>query len=109
MVKGMGIVILTIPKSGFIMVLYPCYHMPGNPQDTLGLPALKYYGRMRSVRTETLAWINLVNEKGARVRASTIPLYHEKELLDYISVNVMTPTIDSYPIPPHIRSIQAPS
>ena len=71
--------------------------MPGNPQDTLGLPALKYYGRMRSIRTETLAWINLVNEKGARVRASTIPLYHEKELLDYILVDVMTPTIGSYP------------
>ena len=38
--------------------------MPDNPQNTLGLPSLKYYGDMRSVRLEALAWIRLVNNHG---------------------------------------------
>ena len=104
-VKGMGIVIITIHKSGTILVLYPCYHMPGNPQDTIGLPALKYYGRMRSVCVETLSWVNLVTEKGDRICTPTIPYYQEKELLDYILIDIKTPTVESYTIPPTINII----
>ena len=36
--------------------------MLDNPQDTLGLPALKYYGEMRSVRLEVLSWIRMVTK-----------------------------------------------
>ena len=107
-VKGMGIVLISINKSGFILVLYPCYHMPDNPQDTLGLPALKYYGRMRSVRIETLSWLKIVTEKGDSIRTSTIPHYRKKELLDYIMVDIQSPTISSYTIPPVVKSITSP-
>ena len=46
-VKGMGVVLIKLQQYNTTLVLYPCYHMPDNPQDTLGLPALKYYGEMR--------------------------------------------------------------
>ena len=65
-VEGMGIVLARMKDCQDILVLYPCYHMPDNPQSTLGLPALKYYGEMRSVRTETLSWIRLVNKNGVK-------------------------------------------
>ena len=52
-VRGMGIVLVRMKYCKDILVLYTCYHMPENPQSTLGLPTIKYYGEMRSVRTET--------------------------------------------------------
>ena len=56
-VEGMGIVPIRIPKYNMIYLLYPCYHMPTNPQNILGLTLLKFYGKMRSVRPEALSWL----------------------------------------------------
>ena len=39
---GMGIVPIIFPESNHLYLLYPSYHMPDIPQDTLGVPALKY-------------------------------------------------------------------
>ena len=71
-VKGMGVVLAQLKGSNMIITLYPAYHMPENPQHTLGLPALKYYNDMRSVRTETLGWIRLVDQDGREVMQETI-------------------------------------
>ena len=82
--------------------------MPNNPQDTLGLPALKFYGRMRSVRLEALSWLKLVTEKGAFMRTTTIYHYHQEELLDYIMLNIVKPTVLPTPPPTIINSAKSP-
>ena len=64
--------------------------MPNNPQLTLGLPALKYYGEMRSVRTETLSWIRLVDKHGKKSFQTTIPYYHKSQLMDYVPITILT-------------------
>ena len=88
-VEGMGIVLARMKDCQDILVLYPCYHMPDNPQSTLGLPALKHYGEMRSVRTETLSWIRLVNKNGVKSFQSTIPYYHKSQLMDYVPMIIL--------------------
>ena len=75
--------------SPTILVLYSCHHMPNNPQNTLGLPAIKYYGEMRSVRIETLSWIRMVDKHGVKLFQSTIPYYHKSQLMDYILVMIL--------------------
>ena len=72
--------------------------MPDNPQSTLGLPALKYYGEMRSVRTETLSWIRLVNTNGVKSFQSTIPYYHKSQLMNYVPMTILQH--DQVPIHP---------
>ena len=104
-VEGMGIVPIRIPKFNMIYLLYPCYHMPENPQNTLGLTALKFYGKMRSVRMETLAWLKIVDKDGNTARTATIPSYHKSQLMDYISIEIVHPTI-SIPVSPRISSKQ---
>ena len=104
-VQGMGIVLAKMKDSKDILVLYPCYHMQDNPQSTLGLPALKYYGEMRSVRTETLSWIRLVNKNGVKSFQSTIPYYHKSQLMDYVPMTILQH--DQVPIhPPKQCSVQ---
>ena len=71
-VEGMGIVVVRLKASQMVIPLYPAYHMPNNPQHTLGLPAVKYYNEMRSVRMETLVWIRLVDQTGNKVIQETI-------------------------------------
>ena len=77
----MGIVPITFPGSNYLYLLYPSYHMPDNPQDTLGIPALKYYNQARSVRVETFAY-RVVNKEGRIVTVPTILIYHKKEHQD---------------------------
>ena len=43
-VEDTGIVLTKLQQYDTTLIFYPCSHMPGNPQDTFGLPALKYYG-----------------------------------------------------------------
>ena len=74
-VQGMGIVLVRMKNSDIIFLLYPAYHMPDNPQHTLGLPATKYYNDMRSVRIETLAWIRFVNQNGRKTMQEIIKRY----------------------------------
>ena len=88
-VQGMCIVLTKLRDSKDILVLYPCYHMPDNPQSTLGLPALKYYGEMISVRSETLSWIRLVNKHGVKSFQATIPYYHKSQLIDYTPLTIL--------------------
>ena len=85
---GMGIVPITFPGSNQLYLLYPSYHMPDNPQDTLGVPALKFYNQCRSTRVEALAWFRIVSKGGDTITVPTIPIYHKKELQDYISINL---------------------
>ena len=57
---GMGIAPATFPGSDYLYLLYPCYYMTNNPQDTLSAPALKYYNQARSTRVEALAWFRVI-------------------------------------------------
>ena len=92
-VEGMGIVPIRIPKYNMIYLLYPCYHMPNNPQNTLGLTALKFYGKMRSVRLEALSWLKIVDKDGNTARTTTIPSFHKSQLMDYITIDIIHPTV----------------
>ena len=94
-VQGMGIVPITFGDSDSIFLLYPCYHMPNNPQNTLGCPAIKKYNQARSVRVEALAWFRVVSKDGRKVQIPTIPRYHEMEIQDYVSINIGVPTLPS--------------
>ena len=89
---GLGIVPIMFPKSGIIILLYPCYHMPNNPQNTLGLPPLKHYNQTRSTRLEALSWLRIVHKDGRAVRVSTIPKFHADQLLDYVSIKICVPS-----------------
>ena len=84
----MGIVPISFPESEHLYLLYPCYHMPINPQNTLGGPALKHYNQARSVKTEVLAWFRVVSKEEHSSHISTIPTYHKLELQDYVNVNI---------------------
>ena len=66
-VEGMGIVPMSFPGSNHLYLLYPSYHMPNNPQDTLSLSALKSYSEARSVRIEALSWVRVVSNGGDSV------------------------------------------
>ena len=65
---GMGIVLVTFPPTKIPYVLYPCYHMPNNPQNTLGLTPIKYYNCARVARVEALDWMHLVNKEGKSIK-----------------------------------------
>ena len=67
--------------------------MPHNPQDTLGLTPMKHYNKLRSARLEPLSWLRIVHRDGRAVRMSTVPTYHKSELLDYVTINICSPTI----------------
>ena len=64
--------------------------MPDDPQDTLCVPALKFYNQARSTRVEALAWLRVVSKEGHTITVPTIPIYHRKNfktmsLLIYIN------------------------
>ena len=88
----MGIVLVTFPPTKIPYVLYPCYHMPNNPQNTLGLTPIKYYNCARVARVEALDWMHLVNKEGKSIKVRTIPHFHNKELQDYVSINIHVPS-----------------
>ena len=92
-VEGMGIVPVTFGDSDVIYLLYPCYHMPQNPQNTLGLAPLKKYNQVRSARVESLSWLRIVHKDGRKTQIATIPKYHTSELQDYVTVNIGIPTL----------------
>ena len=60
--------------------------MPNNPQNTLGLTALKFYGKMRSVRLEALSWLRILDKDSNVARTATIPSFHASDLMDYITL-----------------------
>ena len=87
----MGIVLATFPPSKIPYVLYPSYHMPNNPQNTLGMTPIKYYNGVRVARVEALEWMQLVNKDGKSTKVRTIPHFHNKELQDYVTINIHVP------------------
>ena len=92
-VEGMGIVPISIPKYNMIYSLYPCYHTPNNPKNTLGLTALKFYGKMISVRLEALSWLKIADKDGNPARTAMIPSFYKSQLMDYITIDIIHPTV----------------
>lgn len=83
---------IQIPNSDIVIPLWPCYHMPSNPQVTLSQNATKHYNKFRSVLTEHLIYIKFVNHAGIKAKVHTIPQYIKKKLLDCIPINILHPT-----------------
>ena len=49
---GYGMVLIRIGE--LVITLWTAYHMANNPQNTISQPALKFYNKFCSVRTEAL-------------------------------------------------------
>ena len=80
---GIGIVIIRLPNIPNPLPLYPCYHMPNNPQNTFSPPAFKAYTpNIKHTRIETLEWIRFTMTDGKASRLPTISHYHQKETQD---------------------------
>ena len=67
---GYGMVLIRIGE--LVITLWPAYHMPNNPKNTISQPALKFYNKFCSVRTEALDWIKLTDQQGRTTRISTL-------------------------------------
>ena len=77
--------------------------MPNNPQNTFSPTAMKkYIYNVKSVRYEALDWIRITTDKGKSTRLSTIKKYKEKEIQDYIYIDIMT--VDNYSNDPTIQT-----
>ena len=74
---GYGMVLIRI--GDLIITLWPAYHMPNNPQNTISQPALKFYNKFRSVRTEALDWIKLTDQQGRTTRISTFKKFEHTQ------------------------------
>ena len=80
--------------------------MPNNPQNTLGLTALKFYGKMRSGRPEALSWLKIVDKGGNTSRTTTILNYHKSQLMDYITIDIVHPTVTiNLPLKPQFKKM----
>ena len=62
--------------------------MPNNPQNTISQPALKFYNKFRSVRTEALEWIKFTDQHGKSTRIFTLKQFQHKQKLEYIDIDI---------------------
>ena len=66
---GIGIVLIKFLDLPVILPLYPCYHMPNNPQNTFSTTAMKQYlYNVKSVRYEYLEWVGITTDEGKSER-----------------------------------------
>ena len=66
--------------------------MPNNPQCTFSQGALKKYNQYKTVRTEALDYLHLIDNKKNSIQLPTLPLYKDSKLMDYITVQIITIT-----------------
>ena len=66
--------------------------MENNPQNTISTTAIKKYNEYRSVRVEALEWIKITSAEGKSTRVPTERKTVEKEVLDYIKLDIMQTT-----------------
>ena len=93
---GIGIVLIKFADLPVIFPLYPCYHMPQNPQQSFSNTAMKQYlTNVSSVRYEALDWIRITTDNNKSARLTTIQQYKDKEIQDYIYIDIMTTNIGS--------------
>ena len=87
---GIGIVIITLIGFDIIINLFPIYHIPNNPQHTLGTPALLYYNQFQQVIINTLNSVTFTTKaRHKHVVYTDKDIIHDK-LLDYIHIKVIT-------------------
>ena len=82
--------------------------MPNNPQCSLGTTSIKYYNNARVARVEAMEWLHLVNKEGKSLKDPIIPYYHNKELQDYLNINVNIPSVSSTISNPSVPSNNPP-
>ena len=86
---GIGIVLIKFADLPVIFPLYPCYHMPQNPQQSFSNTAMKQYlNNVSSVRYEALDWIRITTDNNKSARLTTIQQYKDKELQDYVYIYI---------------------
>ena len=68
--------------------------MSHDPQNTLGLKAVKHYNDMKMIRLEALSCLKFETNNGDTVRAHTLSKYHRTQLLDYVTMQIRHPTIE---------------
>ena len=89
---GIGIVLIRLQNIPNPLPLYPCYHMPQNPQNSFSPPAFKAYTPdIKHTRYEALEWIRFTTISGKACRIPTITKYHQKENQDYINIDIIKP------------------
>ena len=49
---------------------------------------------MRSVRLDALAWLKIVDKDGNIERTAIIPSYYKSKLVDYITIEIVHPTVN---------------
>ena len=87
-----GICIVLERIGNIIIPLYPSYLMVDNPQNTISTTAIKQYNEYRSVRTETLEWVKFPSAEGQSTRVPIERKTVEKDVLDYIKIDIMKTT-----------------
>ena len=88
--KGFVSVIIRVSNTDLIIPLWPVYYMPDNPQNTISQPAIKFYNKFRSVRTEALRWIQFVQPCGKKTRTNTMSRQRDEQLLDFLQIDIIT-------------------
>ena len=69
--KGFGLVIIKIPKTYIIILLWPSYYMPHNSQKTISQTSIKHYNQFRSLKTESLIWVKFTTDIGMKLKVET--------------------------------------
>lgn len=89
-------VIIKVPGTNLTIPLWPSYHIPQNPQHTISPNAIKHYNNFRTVHTEHLKHITLVNNTGIKEKILFLQKYINNVILDFINVDLMTMSNSNY-------------
>ena len=63
--------------------------MPQNPQNTIIQTALKHYNQFRSVRTESLIWLQITTYTGKKLKVETKTKEIDQKLLELITTEII--------------------
>ena len=88
---GIGIVLILLMDSDITIPLYLVYHMPSNPQNTLGPPALMFYNSFRKITVQTLHYVYFITSEDLKHCVYTEKDLESTKLMYYIQVQVISP------------------
>ena len=71
--------------------------MKKKPQNIISQTALKHYNQFRNVRTDALRWLQINTDTGNKLKAETIAQERDKQLLHFVTIDVLTVEQQHYP------------
>eukprot|EP00957_Ditylum_brightwellii_P098388 7495975-Ditylum_brightwellii.AAC.1 len=87
-----GLILLILSHSTFpIISLWPAYHIPQNPQDTISQPTLKQFNKYPEVMTDALEWLRTTDTHNNSISIPTLPSFKQSSLQDCIEGKIVTP------------------